>query len=247
MIDFANRKKCNGVDRLMKNQIEDEMSHWRKILHRVLEAVRFLSVRALAIRGDNQIIGSTKNGNFLGVMELIGKFDTFTAEHLKKHGNPGRGNVSYLSDTIVDEFIALMADKVLSAIVSELKQAKYFAISVDSTPDISHTDQLTVIVRYLTNYGTPMERFLCFLPVTDHHGEQLAAVVLNCLDNLPEKIEIADCRGQCYDNAPNMSGRMKGLQSHILRINPLAKFSPCTGHSLNLIGEAAVKVVVYCS
>jgi hypothetical protein len=242
MMIFGERRKNRGVDNQLCEQIEEETKYWQKILHRVVETVRFLSVRALSIRGDNEIVGSTKNGNFLGIIELIGKFDPFIADHLKKYGNPGRGNVSYLSSTIIEEFIELMATKVLLVIVKELKEAKYFSISVDSTPDISHIDQLTFVVRYLTSYGTPIERFLCFIPITDHHGEQLSATVLNCIENLPEKIDIANCRGQCYDNAPNMAGRLNGLQSHIQRINPLAKFSPCSGHSLNLIGEAAVKV-----
>ena len=33
-------------------------------------------------------------------------------------------------------------------IVRELKEAKYFSISLDLTPDIAHTDQLCFTVRY---------------------------------------------------------------------------------------------------
>ena len=37
-----------------------------------------------------------------------------------------------------------------------------------------------------------------------------------------------------------MSGRYNGMQAHIRRENPLAIFIPCTAHSLNLVGQAAV-------
>ena len=35
----------------------------------------------------------------------------------------------------------------MKAIVEEIKEAKYFSLSVDSTPDISHSDQMTVVIR----------------------------------------------------------------------------------------------------
>ena len=62
-----------------------------------------MSSRGLAFRGDNEILGDTQNGNYLGSIELIAKFDPFLSEHLCKYGNKGRGNVSYLSSTICDE------------------------------------------------------------------------------------------------------------------------------------------------
>ncbi|XP_016661623.1 uncharacterized protein LOC107884322 [Acyrthosiphon pisum] len=47
-------------------------------------------------------------------------------------------------------------------------------------------------------------------------------------------------RGQSYDNASNMSGIYAGLQAKIKNVNPLAKFVPCSAHSLNLVGTNAV-------
>jgi len=40
-----------------------------------------------------------------------------------------------------------MGKKTEKVILSEIQKAKYLAISVDSTPDLSHIDQLTFIVR----------------------------------------------------------------------------------------------------
>ena len=111
---------------------------WRKVLHRVAAVIRFLSVRGLALRGDNEHLGSVHNGNFLGIMELLGEIDDFTAEHLRLHGNKGRDRPSYLPSTICNEFISLMAKQVVDFIIKEVGEAKYFGISVDSTPDISH-------------------------------------------------------------------------------------------------------------
>jgi HKD family nuclease len=44
-----------------------------------------------------------------------------------------------------------MGPKVLAAIVNEIQKAKYFSISVDSAPDVTHIDQLTFMLRYVKN------------------------------------------------------------------------------------------------
>ena len=55
-----------------------------------------------------------------------------------------------------------MAQKVHTLIVDEVKSSGYFSLSVDSTPDRSHIDQLSDVLRYLKD-GHPVERFLTFL------------------------------------------------------------------------------------
>ena len=46
--------------------------------------------------------------------------------------------------------IQLIAKKVKDSIVADVKKAGYFSFSVDSTADVSHTDQLTLIIRYVS-------------------------------------------------------------------------------------------------
>ncbi|GBP20613.1 hypothetical protein EVAR_93727_1 [Eumeta japonica] len=82
-------------------------------------------------------------------------------------------------------------------------RCKYYSVSLDSTPDISHVDQLTLIVRYVLPSG-PVERFVKFLDMEGHTAEQLAQSLLDFLSE--SGIDIKDCRGQSYDNASNMSG-----------------------------------------
>jgi hypothetical protein len=133
-----------------------------------------------------------------------------------------------------------MEHKVRDSILDDLRTAGYFSLSIDSTPDRSHIDQLTVIVRYVSpNDGLPIERFLTFLEMCNHTGESMAKMVHNYLIN-ECKIDFSKCRGQSYDNAANMSGKYNGMQEIILKINKYAMYIPCAGHSLNLIGRAAV-------
>ena len=47
---------------------------------------------------------------------------------------------------------------------------------------------------------------------------------------------------QSYDNAANIADRYNGrpMQQKILERNQFAKFIPCAGHSLNLLGRSTV-------
>lgn len=222
------------IDSALHENYLKEVEYWLK---RVVDVVKFLGTRGLAFRGSQEIFGFQGNGNFMGALELVAEYDDFLKAHIESKGNPGSGNVSYLSKTICNEFIELMYKKVVSVIVDELKKSKYYSLSVDSTPDITHSDQLTVILRYVLSDGMPVERFIAFIKFHDHTGAHMAEIILNTLSELD--IPLCDMRGQSYDNASNMSGKYKGLQAIIKEQNNLAEYVPCSAHSLNLVGTHA--------
>ena len=85
------------IDKGLVAQYEEQCSYWRKVVMRSVDVLKFICERGLALRGRDDKIGSVHNGNFLGVMELLGKYDTFLADHLHKYGNKGNGHISYLS------------------------------------------------------------------------------------------------------------------------------------------------------
>ena len=43
--------------------------------------------------------------------------------------------------------MSVIGEKLIKSIVAEVHAAKYFNLSVDSPPDVSHCDQLTAIIR----------------------------------------------------------------------------------------------------
>ena len=105
--------------------------------------IEFLSSRGLAFRESSDLVGSTQNDIFLGILELLAQYDTFLAEHtpIQKRVNKGKRHVSYFASTVCEEFIDVIATKVLDIIISEIKQAKYYSEFVDTTPDITNVDQ----------------------------------------------------------------------------------------------------------
>ena len=179
----------------------------------------------------------------MGVLELIAQYDPFLSSHLAKNSNQGRERPSYLSSTNCEEIIGIMGNQALAIIVKELQQSKYFSLDIDFTPDISHIDQLTIVVRYVRmSDGEVVERFLNCIPIESHTGEALATTALKFLNE--HDIDIKNLRGQSYDNAANMSGCCNGIQANICQINSLAHYIPCAAHSLNLVGVSAAETYV---
>ncbi|XP_036345078.1 zinc finger MYM-type protein 5-like, partial [Rhagoletis pomonella] len=83
-------KTDSSIEKTFENSLVNDMTYWRKVLSRVVEVIKFLSSRGLALRGHDEILGSKHNGNFLGCLELLSKFDPFLAEHITRFGNRGK-------------------------------------------------------------------------------------------------------------------------------------------------------------
>lgn len=127
--------------------------------------------------------GQKKNGNFLGYIELINKFDPLMAEHLARCGNKGRGVHSYLSSTNINEFILQLSHQVNNKIKEEAQHAKYCFIVVDISPDVSHTHHLTFLICYVLPDSTPVGCFI-FLPNIGHTSKDLAGAVMTIIESL---------------------------------------------------------------
>ena len=113
----------------------------------------------------------------------------FPSQPIKHYGNKAAGSTSYLSKRICDELIDIMANKVRDSIFEDMPKAGYFSISEDSTPDLSHLDQLTVIQR---SVSPDDGRFLTFLELEDHTGVNMANMIVNYLTE--KGIAFSKCR-----------------------------------------------------
>ena len=231
------------IEALMLENIKSNMNKWKKILHRILNVTLSLGERGLAFRGKSQLVGDPKNGNFLGVLELIGRYDpvigNYQAKVKESQTTHERLQVHYLSANSQNEVIQCCAQKVLDAILHEVESAKYYSIIVDATSDSAHVEQTVFILRYIyLNADLDIfelhEKFLAFVDCNKKTGKDIAQLIIDTLKK--HSIPLMNCRGQGYDNGSNMSGSYKGAQAIIMKNNPLAIFSPCGCHSLNLCG-----------
>ncbi|KAK9740773.1 hypothetical protein RND81_03G059100 [Saponaria officinalis] len=183
----------------MRETIMKEKNRWRQVLIGIFSSVKCLATHNLAFKGSNEKLYQDDN-------ERIQNRD------IHHH---------YLGHKIQNELIFLLAYNVKSSIIKTIKKAKYFSIILDCTPDISHKEQMTLIIRcvIMSNEKIKIEDyFLEFLEV-------LKSLNLN----------IDDVRGQGYDNnGSNMKGKHQGVQKRLLEVNPSALYMPCACHRLNL-------------
>jgi hypothetical protein len=227
------------IDAHLEEQIDSERKYWRAVLKRIFATVELLANLGIGFRGHREGEFSNRRGNFLGCIEYLAEFDDFIETHLEKFNSRGTGNVNYLSHNIYDEFISLMGSEVKKYLISEVQEAVYYSIIVVSTPDVTHIDQLTFILRFVDKKGDIKERFFGFVYIENHDSEYLEQIVLEFLKNI--SVHFAKCRGQSYDNAANMAGKYNGLQARIIHHSDKAIFVPCAAHSLNLVGKYAAE------
>lgn len=243
---FQRLRLGKAIDDENQRIIASETQHWYEVLKRLLSIVQFLGTQGLAFRGPNDTLFKENNGNFLKLVEHISKFDTVLSEHLRRITSK-ETHVHYLSKRIQNEFIALLARNVNENILTELQKAKYYSIILDCTPDVSHKEQMTLVVRFVHSVSgeesVVREHFLGFVEVSETSGEGLTA---SLLDELSQKgIPLQNMRGQGYDNGSNMKGKHVGVQKRILDLNPRAFYVPCGSHSLNLVvNDAALSCLV---
>ena len=74
--------------------------------------------------------------------------------------------------------------------------------------------------------------FLDFLSLERITGECTGQTILKFFEE--NSVHILDCRGQCYDGAPNIQVLKKRAASFILKKSPEAYTIHCCSHSLNL-------------
>lgn len=238
-------KSNKTIDQMEQQIILQEIDYWRSVLERLMHIILYLAENNMAFKGSSDKLFTPHNGKYLGLIELFAKFDPIMQTHINRIL---RKEISdhYCGKNITNEFIALMAQEVDLQIISKIQSSKYYSIIADCTPDISHTEQLSLTLRYVDlsqeKKVEVKETFLGFIPVVDSTGKGLSTKILEELEK--KKIDIQNCRGQGYDNGANMKGKDNGVQKNILNKNPLAFFLPCGCHSLNLLLCDAAKTSV---
>ena len=90
-----------------------------------------------------------------------------------------------------------MAQEVRSKILDTIKNEKYFSVILDCTPDISHEEQMSLVIRCLDLEAKPIqvkEFFIEFLVVDETTGHELFNVLIEVIEDL--KLNFGDIRGK---------------------------------------------------
>ena len=77
--------------------------------------------------------------NFLALLNFI----------LGEHLNSAAQNATYISNTIQNEIIDVLADQVRQNIIQKVQAAKWYTFFADEVTDVSNREHLSIVLRYV--------------------------------------------------------------------------------------------------
>ena len=142
-------------------------------------------------------------------------------------------NATYRSKTTQNQLIDICGELLSNTIVTEVKEAKFYSILADEATDCANIEQMSLVVRFVDTSASIREEFLGFVACKRGvSGEAIANTILDFLHELGLLIDL--CRGQGYDGAGNMAGRLSGTAARINALQDKAVYVHCNSHILNL-------------
>ncbi|KAL5505190.1 hypothetical protein EMCRGX_G006585 [Ephydatia muelleri] len=230
----------------------------RTVLERIVKVLMLLGRQGLPIRGHREMMtdSMTNTGNFLETLKLLSTYDPPLQEHLEKiierhqsasegsSGQKGRGSVlTFMSYKSPNKLISIINEHITCTIVKAIHNCRAWSLMADTTPDISHHEQVSICVRIVHLNGHVSEHLLACQRAPGTTAEDLYGVIMSVLKL--RDVSFDKLIAQAYDGASNMSGCYNGLQSLIqTRINPNILYVHCYAHCLNLvISDAAATSV----
>ena len=163
------------------------------------------------------------------MLKVIAKHDSALRAQL---GKPRQGDATYIPPRIQNEIIDIIGNKIKRSIVEEVKQARFYFIMLDEVTSHNH-ELMPLCIRFVDAHKDVREEFIQFSALPRVTGEAIASQVCSDLRNVG--LEIKNIRGQGYNGASNMASERLGVQAIIKRESPLALYSHCSGHCLNLV------------
>lgn len=220
-----------NIDVRMSASLFQRIQENRHIVKCCAECILYCGRQCIALRGDNENINQPGNpGNFLAMLRLVANHDPVLKAHLE---TPRQRNTTYISPHTQNEIIDIIGKRMIQkSIVDEVIQAHFYSIMVDEVT--SHNQELMPLcVRFVDVQKNIREEFIQFSVLSRVTGESIAARICSDLTNLG--LDLTNIRGQGYDGASSMSSNRVGVQAIIREHSPLAFYTHCCGHCLNLV------------
>ncbi|KAL4135492.1 hypothetical protein QTP88_007098 [Uroleucon formosanum] len=239
----------HDIGSLLFSENKNEIKKNREIITRVIEVVKLIGKRGLSYRGNQFEAAYTlsdpfvDHGNFLEIILFLAKYDFQMKDHLemvikKSHkahesGSKGRGGlVTFLSKTTVDYIIAAISRLIKKYICHEVENAKMYAVMLDTTQDITSSDQCSVVLRYVDDNGIH-ESLIAVVNCSDSTGKGMHSLLQNVL--LLNNLNITNCIANTTDGAANMQGEYNGFSTWLNESSPYQVHVWCYSHVLNLV------------
>ena len=208
-----------SVASLLSHQLEQDQTKNRQMFMKLLSSLKFLVYQGLALRGHTE-----EDGNLIQLLKCRCEDIPGLEEWLCRS--------QYLSHDIVNELVTYMAHQLLRQLLSDIRSANQFALIVDKTMDMSRVEQLGISLRWVDDDYNVHEDLIGLFEVEVTDAATLSSTIKDTLIRC--NLDLAQCCGQAYDGASNMSGQLNGIAARIQREELKALYVHCMAHCLNL-------------
>ncbi|KAH0709542.1 hypothetical protein KY284_010969 [Solanum tuberosum] len=154
MQDLKNQRQ--SIQSSFDKQSEKARSDYRMRLNASIDVARFLLTSGFPFRGHDESEGSEYKGAFLELLKWYGD-RSFDVGRVILGNAPQNDMMICL--TIQKDIVEACAKETTKAIIEDL-DGDYFGILVDESKDVSHKEQMALILRYVNKSGMVIERFL---------------------------------------------------------------------------------------
>ena len=215
------------------------------ILKCIARTIHLLGKQWLPLRGHQEEMidsgtGTDRNpGDFIAFLHEIAQYCPELENHLK---NPLMKNAIYTSPKSQNEMIdVIWINTIQEQLINEIKDAKFHVVIADEVTSLND-ELLSICFRYVDGQKDIREVFLQFLELKRITGSDIGAALLSFYKYSGN--DMKQCRGKCYDVAPNMQSEKSGTTSWILRESSKAITNHCCSHNLNLSLASTCKLPV---
>lgn len=225
MISRTNSSVLTQIDYQHKQNVQENRSYLKSLLRVAIVCAKGNH----PLRGHDESGTSLNKGLFLDMIELLKQ----ESSSFNMRYNSLNTVASYCSPSSQNALLESLTKTMKKQLISQLRQANFFAVIADGTRDIRGYEQLAISIRYVYQYGV-QERFLGFVTLSGLEAPALSKAILDMLAEY--SISTSKLVEQCYDTASVMSGQHAGVQALIKRaVDHECPYVHCYAHKLQLV------------
>ncbi|XP_047257649.1 zinc finger MYM-type protein 1-like [Capsicum annuum] len=236
ILGLSNRRQSIQV--VLDKHSEKSKNEYRMHSEASINVARLLLYYELPFRGHDESESSSNQGYFLGLLRWHGDNHPDVGKLILEKAPQ---NDTLTCPMIQKDIFNACAKQTLKVIIADLN-GDYFGLLVDESKDISHKEQMALVLRYVDKKDEVVERFISLVHVSDTSACSLKKEIYSLL--FDHSLSPSKIRRQGYDGASNMKGEINGLKTLIMKDSPSAYYIHCFANQLQLTLVAIAKKYV---
>lgn len=187
------RRPKQSIEVALDRHDEETRKKYRLHLNTSISCSRYVLCQALPFCGHDKSEESENRGNFLELVKFAANLNELIASVVLDNAPKSEKLASHF---IQKDIMHAAAKETLNAILEEFKD-DVFGLLVDRSGDVSHKEQMGVVLRFVNKMGIVKERFIGVVHVQDTSSLSLKAGIDSLL--VKHSLSLSRVHSQGYD------------------------------------------------